>query len=164
MGLGMITETMGQTINTEKSVVEFKIRNMGVRTVTGTFKGMEGNVNFSANNPSASEFEVCIKTATINTENKKRDEHLKGADYFDAEKYPTICFKSSQVSRTSDGYLVKGKLMLHGITKYVEFPFKYTQNVFSGSLKLNRLDYKIGGDGTFMVGSNVELTITCRTD
>lgn len=156
------THLFGQSINAEKSVVNFKIGNMGsMRTVTGTFKGMEGTVNFNPNNLSSSDFDVCIKPATVNTGTETRDKHLQTADFFDVAKYVTICFKSSEITKTNEGYLAKGKLTMHGVTKEIEIPFSYSQNVFIGTLKVKRLDFGVGGSGTFMVGNEAEIIITC---
>lgn len=92
-----------QTINTEKSVVNFKISNMKVNTVKGTFNGMKGEANFKPDNILASIFNVCIDAATVDTGNKKRDEHLQREDYFNVRKYQTICFVSEEVLKTDKG-------------------------------------------------------------
>lgn len=153
----------GQSINSEKSVVNFKIGNMGVRMVKGNFKGLSGDVSFQADKPASSAFNVCIKAATIDTDNKKRDNHLRTADFFDVEKYPSICFKSTEIKKTDKGYTANGKLTLHGVTKEIQIPFTYKEDTLTGMLTLNRLDYKIGEDtGKFMVGNEVEITITCH--
>lgn len=159
------TQSFGQKINAEKSTANFKIGNMGsVRTVTGSFKGMEGTVNFNPDNLSSSDFDVCINPATVNTGIETRDKHLQTAGFFDVAKYFTICFKSSEITKTAEGFLTKGKLTMHGVTKEVEIPFSYSQNVFIGTFKVKRLDYSVGGSGTFMVGDEAEVIITCVLD
>lgn len=157
-----VTPSAGQNINADKSLVDFKIRNMRMRDVTGTFKGMAGTVKFNPDNLQASDFDVCITPATVNTDNKKRDEHLQGGDFFDVSKHPGICFRSSQVSKAGNGYTARGKLTMFGVTKEVEMPFTFENNTFKGTLNLKRLDYKVGEKtGTFMVGDDVEIHITC---
>lgn len=153
-----------QTINIEKSVVNFKIKNFKVKTVKGTFGGMKGKVNFNPNNISESFFNVCIDAVTVNTGNNKRDEHLQKEDYFDVQKYPTICFVSEKVWKTDGGYTVSGSLTMHGVTKKVQGSFTFSQNKFKGSGTINRLDYNIGDNGTFMVGNNVEIEIEAVLD
>lgn len=165
LGLLTITTQMmkGQTssLNIEKSYVEFKVSNIKVNSVSGTFKGMKGNVQFDPNNIQKARFDVCVDASTINTENKKRDDHLKTADYFDTEKYPNICFKSNAVTKTNLGYSTTGTLTLHGVSKVVTIPFVLKDKTLSGTFKINRLDYKVGDSGTFMVGNEVTLNIIC---
>lgn len=153
-----------QKIKTSESLVKFKISNMGFRTVNGTFSAMSGNVNFNPDSLASSSFEVCVKVNTVNTENETRDEHLLKEDFFDEKTYPEICFKSTSISKTSEGYSVLGSLEMHGVSKSVEIPFIYSDKTFRGSLTVNRLDYGIGNDGTFMVGDEVELEIVCKVN
>ena len=157
-----VSTTIAQTVNSEKSIVNFKIGNMKINTVEGTFSGMNGEASFNVNSPVSSAFNVCIDATTVNTNNKKRDEHLRTSDFFDTQKFSTICFKSSSISKSNGNFLVKGDLTMHGITKEVEIPFTFSNNVFMGTLSLKRLDYKIGEDTSeFMVGNDVEIEITC---
>ena len=150
----------GQSIDSENSIVSFSVSNMGFNTVKGTFKGMKGTVNFDLDNLSTSSFEVCIDASTIHTGNTKRDKHLKNEDFFEVDKYPSICFKSTQVTKTNSGYQAIGILSMHGISKRVEIPFTYNNNEFVGQFKLNRFDYKVGeGTGKFMVGKEIEIKI-----
>ncbi len=151
-----------QIINNDKSVVNFKVKNMKIKTVKGTFTGMKGTVNFSPSNIASSNFDVCIDASTVNTKNEKRDNHLRNADFFDTDKYPTICFKSKSITNNADTYLVKGTLTMHGISKEVEIPFTFSNNILKGNLTLQRLDYQIGeSTGEFMVGNNIEIEIIC---
>lgn len=152
-----------QTIDNDKSVVSFKIGNMGgLNSVKGTFTGFSGKVKFDPNQLDASKIEVCIDASTVNTGNKKRDDHLRSEDFFEVEKYPKICFTSEGITKQSQGYVAKGKLKMHGITKTVEIPLTYENNTLLGSIVLNRFDYKIGEDtGTFMVGTEAKITIKC---
>jgi len=152
-------------INSEKSEVTFEVSNMKFRTVEGSFSGMTGEINFDENDLSVCGFGVCIDAATINTKSKKRDNHLKNEDFFDVEKYPTICFESESVSKTSKGFSAKGELTMHGYTREIEIPFTFDGTTFKGNLTLERLDYKVGeGYGGFMVGKEIELEIVCVTN
>ncbi|ADY53238.1 YceI family protein [Pseudopedobacter saltans DSM 12145] len=151
--------SFARSINTEKSVVNFKISNMKVNVVRGTFSRMTGEVDFNPNKISTSSFDVCIDATTVNTDNKKRDKHLRSEDYFDVKKYPTICFKSTTVVKTDKGYIVSGALTMHGVTQNVQIPFTLSQNTFKGSLIVKRLDYKIGNSGTFLMGNEAEIII-----
>ena len=151
-----------QTINSEKSIVNFEVSNMGFNTVEGTFKGMTGEIVFDDSNLVMSSFKVCVDANTVFTENEKRDTHLKKEDFFNTSKFPTICFVSNSISKSKEVFVVKGVLEMHGITMGVEIPFTYKNKVFKGELLINRLDYKVGeGTGTFMVGNEVEIEIIC---
>ncbi len=151
-----------QQIDTENSKVTFAVRNMKIRTVKGTFTGMKGKINFDENNLSNSKFSICIDTKTINTKSKKRDKHLKNKDFFEVEKYPTICFVSETIEKNKGNYLVKGKLTMHGITKTITIPLNYKDNVFLGEFELDRRDYEIGAKGGFMVGKTIKISIHCK--
>jgi len=84
------------TLDGAHSQVGFKVRHF-VSKVYGRFGEYEGAVNIDRARPEASSVELTIKTASINTDNQRRDDHLRSPDFFDAAKYPTITFKSSKV-------------------------------------------------------------------
>ncbi|KAB1154200.1 YceI family protein [Tenacibaculum aiptasiae] len=151
-----------QTIDTKNSNVSFSVRNMKIRTVKGTFTGMKGEVIFNQKDLSKSKFNICIDANTINTNNIKRDKHLKNEDFFDVEKFPKICFISKSIQKKKTTYLVNGNLTMHGITKNITIPLQFKNNQFIGSFKVNRTDYKIGGKGGFMVGKEIEISINCK--
>lgn len=153
-----------QNINPEQSVVNFKVSNLGANKVKGTFKGMQGSFKFDPGNLSQSFFKVCIDASTINTRMKKRDEHLKKVEYFDVENYPEICFSSNSLVHSGMSYIAKGILSMHGESKDVEIVFNYSRNTYTGKLKVNRLDYKIGPKSGILVGKQVEMTIICVVD
>lgn len=164
----LFVATLGkQEIKTADSGVTFEVGNMKINTVEGSFKGMKGEVNFDPNDLKNSSFEVTIDAATVDTDNGKRDEHLKNEDFFEVEKYPTIQFKSDAVVRSKkEGYhIAKGKLTMHGVTKAVKIPFTYKNGIFEGTLKINRFDYKVGAEyGTFTISEEVSVKIKCATE
>jgi len=153
-----------QTIDSEKSNAYFEIEKLGFLTVEGTFTGMSGTVKFDKNNLSASSFDVCVSVETVNTGIGARDKHLKTADFFDADKFPSICFVSSSIEATAEGYMTDGELTLHGVTKKISIPFTYSENTLKGEIAINRFDYGLGAEsysGTAMVGEIAEIVITC---
>lgn len=153
-----------QKIDTTKSKVDFEVSNMAVNTVEGTFSGMKGDVNFDERDLEKSSFNVCVDVKTVDTDSKGRDEHLLKDDFFNVDSFPTICFKSTAIKKSADGYLATGKLTMRGVTKEVEIPFTYIDKTFKGTLTVNRLDYNVGEDvGGFMVGKEIEMVITCVT-
>ena len=150
----------GQTIDVEKSQVTFNVSNMAFNTVEGTIKGLEGSIRFDTKNTETSIFDVCLDASTIDTGNSMRDNHLKNEDFFEVTKYPTICFKSSQIVAVGDGYKTLGVLTMHGISREIEIPFTYRAGVLIGDFKVNRFEYQIGEEsGKFMVGEEISVEI-----
>lgn len=154
-----------QSIVQEKSYVSFEISNMKINTVKGSFRGMTGTINFNESDLPNSSFNVCLDASTVDTDSKKRDKHLKTEDFFHIDKYPTICFVSESIEKGEKGYIVKGNLNMHGMTRVIEIPFVFGEGTFTGNIRLNRFDYNVGQDtGTFMVGEAVELKIVCGVE
>ncbi|MGO8796456.1 MAG: YceI family protein [Candidatus Sulfotelmatobacter sp.] len=107
-------------IDPAHSNAHFVVRHMMITNVRGSFSGVQGTVQYDPENPSTSSVDVTIDANTINTQEPDRDKHLKSADFLDAEKYPTLTFKSKSVTKDGDGELqVKGDLTLHGVSKEV---------------------------------------------
>lgn len=162
---GLITvmgfSTNAQTVNESESFVEFTVANKK-KEVTGTIKGMSGDVTFLPEDLVNASIDVCIDPATINTENNMRDKHLKSKDYFHVEDYPTICFKSSKIEASGEGYIATGTLTMHGVTKEVQIQLTYQDETLQGNFEVNRVDYGVGPDGDKMVGHNVTLLIICK--
>lgn len=149
------------------SEITFKIKNLGFNT-TGSFSGLAGTITFLPDNPDGCNFDVHIDAKTVNTGVELRDDHLRSADYFDAENYPQIRFVSVKVSSTKkNGTLfVSGKLTMKGITKDISFPFtaQPVQDgyLFNGQFKLNRRDFKVGGGSTVSDNLTVLLKVVAR--
>lgn len=158
-----ISTGFSQEINPSESKVFFEVGNMKIRSAEGYFAGMSGMVNFDKADLENSVFNVCVDATTINTDNEQRDEHLKTADFFNVEKFPTICFRSSSIVSVGSGlFIANGELTMHGVTKSVIIPFSYENNTFTGDFIVNRLEYGVGSDtGTFMVSDEVEMKIIC---
>jgi polyisoprenoid-binding protein YceI len=146
------------------SKVKFEIGNMGFKTVEGSFSNIQGDIQFNSNNVNESSFNVCIPVNTVNTENEKRDEHLLADDFFHQEKYPNICFVSTKISKTKEGFVAEGTLSIKGIEQTVSIPFTYSDKTYNGSLELERLDYGLGPNGGFMIAKTVTLSIYCQVD
>ena len=144
----------------KRSSVLFTIKNFGF-DVKGTFGGVQGAINFDAQNTAGSTIDVTIDAATINTDNSLRDSHLKGQEYFDVKNYPAIHFVSSKITGKSNNYTVTGKLTIKGKTRDIFFPFSATADndgyLFKGSFKINRKDFDIGGTST--IANELEVTL-----
>lgn len=152
-----------QQIDSEKSKVVFEIGNFRINTVEGTFNGMHGKVNFNPNNITNAVFDVCVDAATIDTDIKKRDEHLRGEDFFNASKYPEICIKVQSVERKGDQYIANGELSMTGETGDITIIFTYEDQTLRGKFSVKRLDYGLGPSTSTLTASNeVDITIICK--
>ncbi|MGO1319195.1 MAG: YceI family protein [Galactobacter sp.] len=151
--------------------IGFTIRHAGVSKVHGTFTDFSGQ---AASTDGAVSAEVEIKTASINTRNEGRDGHLQSADFFDAEQFPTITFKTTAVEIDGEDATVTGDLTIKGITKSVELkgefngtatdPFGAHRTGFSLEGSIKRADYDLTWNaaletGGFMLGDKVKLNI-----
>jgi polyisoprenoid-binding protein YceI len=123
--------------------------------------------------------EAVIDAATINTRDSQRDAHLKSADFFDVEKYPSLTFRSTAVRRASDGELaVTGDLTIHGVTRQVVFqvegpalpakdPWGNTRVGLSATVRINRKDFGLTWNtaleaGGILVGEEVAITLDAQ--
>ena len=146
---------MAWEIDAVHSHVAFSIRHLMVSTVRGRFNVVRGKLDIDESNPANSWIEAEVDAASIDTQNEQRDAHLRAADFFDTEKYPTITFKSTKVEHI-DGqeYKVTGDLTMHGVTKSVTFDAEYggQSNMLHMGLragltaktKINRKDFGLG--------------------
>ncbi|MGH9677898.1 MAG: YceI family protein [Candidatus Acidiferrum sp.] len=102
----------------------FKISHLGLSWTHGRFGDVSGTFTIDASDPSKSAFNLTIKTESVDTGNKKRDDHLRSPDFFNVKQYPVITFKSTSVKRAAEGLEVTGDLTMHGVTKSITFPLK----------------------------------------
>jgi polyisoprenoid-binding protein YceI len=102
------------------SAVQFSVKHMMVSTVRGTFDAFSGSASYDAANPAALSLNATIEAKSIDTRNEMRDNHLRSADFFEVEKFPTINFTSTKTVQTAPGqFKVTGNLTMHGITKEI---------------------------------------------
>ena len=154
------------------SSIGFSARHLLISNVKGHFKDFSVVMDFDEKDVTKSSVEVTIKTASISTDNEKRDGHLKSPDFFDAEKYPEITFKSKSVVKTDDGYKMVGDLTIRGVTKEVTMPFTLVGPVeamgtrigLEASLTIKRLDYDVSwsktlDSGGLVVSNEIKITL-----
>ena len=158
------------------SHAEFKVKHMMISNVKGSFSGLTGDLTEHLTDASLSFIEASIDVATVSTNDAQRDGHLKSADFFDAEKYPTMSFKSTQVKPDGDGgYKVTGDFTLHGVTKQVTFsvdgpsapgkdPWGNTRIGLTATTKINRKEFGLNWNaaletGGILVGEEVHITV-----
>lgn len=107
-------------IDPAHSSAQFAVRHMMVSTVRGTLGKVTGTVNLDETDPTKSAVEASVDVAGVDTREPKRDEHLKSADFFDVETYPTITFKSKTITGPGETkFEVTGDLTMHGVTKEI---------------------------------------------
>jgi polyisoprenoid-binding protein YceI len=155
--------------------VQFSVRHMMISNVRGEFTKVAGKATGDVADPTATTVEATIDAASIDTRNEKRDEHLRGPDFLDAAKFPTITFKSTKVAKAGDGWKLSGDLTLHGVTKPVVLdvtnvtaptkdPWGNTRIGASATTKIDRQDYgivfnKTLDGGGVLVGDEIAITI-----
>jgi polyisoprenoid-binding protein YceI len=131
---------------------------------SGIFGGLKASINFDPNDLTNSKFDATIDVATINTGNGMKNTHAKSEKWFDAEKYPTIQFTSSAVTKTATAYEAKGMLTIHGVQKEVVLPFTFDNNVFKSKFSINRLDYNVNtaepNHGASIVDVDISVPVT----
>jgi len=161
------------SIDTAHSNVGFKIRHLVAR-VSGEFTEFDGTIVTDFRNLDASSVEFTITTASIDTDNEKRDGHLRSADFFDAENYPEITFKSSKITKKDDDtYVVAGILNMRGVAQPVILNVDFlgemqamggTRAGYEVSTTINRQDFGVSWNRTLdqggvLLGDDVEVTI-----
>lgn len=170
------TTTTTWNIDPAHTTAEFKVRHMMITNVKGHFRPVTGVVTLDEDDITKSRVEASIDAASIDTREADRDTHLKSADFFDVEKFPTLTFTSTRVTRQGDGELeVEGDLTIHGVTRKATFevegptppgkdPWGNTRIGFSATTKVNRKDFGLTWNaaletGGILVGEEVTITL-----
>ncbi len=162
------------TIDKDHSDVTFRIKHL-MSKVSGRFADFDGTITTDFGNLAASAVSFTIQATSIDTKNGDRDKHLRSADFFDVEKYPTITFTSSKITKTEDNnFAVTGTLTMHGVAKEVTLPVTFlgagqdpwgnTKAGFEIATTLSRTGYGIVWNkaletGGFLLGDEVEVMI-----
>jgi len=158
------------------TAVQFSVRHMMVSNVRGEFTKLTGSVEGDEAKPTEAVITVNIDPASLNTRDAKRDEHLRGPDFFDVAKYPAITFKSKSIAAAGPGaFKVTGDLTMHGVTKEIVLdvsdvtpaitdPSGKTRAGARATTKLNRKDFGINwskamDNGGLVVGEEVAVTV-----
>ena len=166
---------MSWEIDATHSQATFSVKHMMISTVRGHFEVLSGKLHIEEEHPDNSWVEAEVDAASINTRDAKRDGHLRSPDFFDAEKYPKITFKSTKVTPTGNNeYRVTGDLTMHGVTKEETLHADYSGQVkdlyglqraaFSVKGKINRKDFGLNWNvgleaGGVLVGEDVNIEI-----
>ena len=176
LGFPVLTRADTWDIDPTHTSAHFAVRHLMVSTVRGEFGKVSGTVNLEEQDPIRSSVEATIDVASLNTRVVKRDDHLKGPDFFDAAKYPTITFKSKKIEKVGDNkFTVIGDLTLRGVTKEVVLDVEGSPEAIKdplgnmriggqASTKINRKDFGIVYNaplqtGGVLIGEEVTIII-----
>lgn len=158
------------------SITGFSARHMMISNVHGIFEELAGTIDYVPGDPKSVKADITITTASINTRNAKRDNHLRSPDFLDAPNFPQITFKSKRVENVSDGsFDLVGDLTIRGTTKEVVLKVKGPSPIIkdtrgnrrvgaSASATINRTDYSVNWNsvletGGVVVGPEVQINI-----
>ena len=154
------------------SSIGFSVRHLMVSKVRGTFQDFNGAIVVAEDGTLSVTAEIAV--GSINTNNEQRDAHVRAADFFDAEKYPTATFRSTNVRPNGDKYVLDGEFTLKGVTKPVSLDLEFNGvnpgmghgevAGFEASVVLNRKDFGIDIDmpletGGTVIGEKVTITL-----
>jgi polyisoprenoid-binding protein YceI len=167
----------GQSWNVDKahSSVGFSVRHMVISTVSGNFGDYSADINFDGKDMSKATVNATVQMASVNTENDRRDGHLRSPDFFDVEKYPTMIFKSKKITVGPDNtFTMVGDLTIRDVTKEVTFtgqlngiiddPMGNTRAGLQAETTINRQDFHVSWenklkDGALVVSNDVKIQL-----
>ena len=162
------------TIDAAHSHVEFAVKHLMISTVKGRFGDVSGTVTAGDDTFRDAELDIKIGVASIDTRQPDRDTHLRSADFFEVEKFPTMTFKSTRVEPKGDDIKVTGQLTIRDVTKDVVLtvtpegtgkdPWGGVRAGFSATAKINRRDFGLTWNqaletGGFVVGDEIKISI-----
>jgi polyisoprenoid-binding protein YceI len=171
---GVGAETARWDVDLDHSIIEFRVTHMVVSKTAGRFMDYSGFFEMDPDAKTVKTIEATINTASVNTNQEKRDAHLRNADFFDVEKFPTMTYKLKSYKKQGDGYMAVGDLTLRGVTKEITLvgnfngvtkdPWGNTRAGFNAEGKLNRKDFgmiwnKTLDSGGLVVGDEVQIRL-----
>ena len=172
----MIATATQYKIDTAHSSATFAVAHLGISKVKGEFADVQGSIQYDPADPAASKLEAVIGVATISTRDEGRDTHLKSADFFDVEKFPTMTFVSTKVEPAGEDRLkVTGNLTIRDVTKQVVLdvegptgeikdPWGVFRRAASARTAISRKDFGMTWNslletGGLLVGDKVEIAL-----
>jgi len=171
----MFAQSNSWKLDPVHSNVKFSVQHMVISEVEGSFKTFDGNIQSAKPDFSDAAIDFTVDVNSINTDNTMRDGHLKGDDFFNAEKYPSMKFKSTSFKKVSGNrYTLTGNLTIRDVTKKVSFnvtyggtakdPYGNTKSGFKATGKINRFDYGLKWNtlteaGGAMVGKDINISL-----
>lgn len=175
MTVAAIPATTTWTVDASHTNAEFAVKHLMISTVRGRFADVSGTVTTAGEDLATARVDVSLAVASIDTRNEQRDGHLKSADFFNAEQYPTITFRSNRVERVSgESFRLVGDLTIRGVTREVALdvtaegstrdPWGGERLGFSAVARVNRKDFGLEWNmaletGGVVVGDEVRLSL-----
>lgn len=175
MSIAESTTTTTWTIDPAHTTVEFSLKHLMISTVRGHFGAVSGTIVLDEQNPSASSVTAEIDVTSIDTRQEQRDAHLRSADFFDVEKFPTIAFRSTRIEALGGGsYNVHGDLTIRDVTRPVVLettdegrggdPWGGQRAGFSATTKIDRRDFGLTWNqaletGGVLVGNDIKISL-----
>jgi polyisoprenoid-binding protein YceI len=169
------SHAQGWKLDPNHSKIRFTADYLVISEVEGDFKKFDGSFSASKSDWTDLKASLSVDVNSVNTDNEMRDGHLKGDDFFNAEKYPQIKFESTGITMTGKNqYVITGNLTIRDVTKKVSFPIVYNGTVkdpwgnvkagFKSTAKINRKDFGLkyanaAATGEAVVGDEIEFTI-----
>ena len=173
--LPVVAHATTWTIDADHSSVGFKVKHLMVSNVKGTFQSFGGVIETDDKDSTKTRVTVTINVTSIDTNQSRRDDHLRSADFFDVEKFPLMTFVSKKIIKTGKTYTVVGDLSLHGVTKEVSLianepsieskdPWGNTHRGISATTKISRKEFgmvwnKILETGGVLVGDEIDILL-----
>jgi len=163
LSLGSLLAQTKWTVDKAHSTVKFTVSHLVISEVEGSFKAFDGSLTSTSSDFTNAKINFTVDVATISTDNTMRDNHLKSDDFFNAEKYPQMTFKSvSFVKKSGNKYALTGDLTIRNTTKRVTFDVVYggtakdgygnTKAGFKATASVNRFDYGLKWNGLTEAG------------
>jgi polyisoprenoid-binding protein YceI len=166
------------TFDKSHTNIGFNVTHLVISEVDGFFRSFDGTISTKGDSFENANVQFTVDIASIDTDNEKRDQHLKGDDFFNAEKYPKMSFKSTSMKKTGKNtYKLIGDLTIRDKTKRVELDVKHNGTVkdpwgntkagFKITGKINRFDYELKWNtlteaGGAVVGKDVRLNLNVQ--
>lgn len=172
---GTAQNTRIYSIDPAHSSVAFVVRHMMIAKVRGLFNTVSGTIELPASGYLPVSVEAAVDVASIDTREPQRDGHLKSPDFFEAEKYPELTFRSTRIEGTEESFRMHGDLTIHGVTAGIAFdvtfegagadPWGNQRAGYEGHAKINRKDFGLTWNqaletGGVLVGDEVRIELT----
>lgn len=143
IGLMITATTFAQNLKIKSDNVKIAFL-ADMQKTEGTIGGFDADISFNASDLSSSSISGKVDVKTLDTGNKKRNEHLKSDSFFDVENNPEITFKSKTIEKTEDGFKMTGTVNMNGVSQDETIMFSFKDNMFTAKMSVSAAEYKIG--------------------
>lgn len=155
-------EKLLYTLDPSHSTIEFVVRHMMIAKVRGRFTAFQGSIELAPGSDLPQAVTAAIEAASVDTREDQRDAHLRSADFFEAEKYPTLTFESTRIEGSPGDFKIHGNLTIHGVTREVVLagifegrgsdPWGGQRVGYSAHTTISRKDFGLGWNAALETG------------